>query len=490
MREFLPAVLVLWLIVAVSPLAFGAPLAEEGGRSGQRQDQGGQIVEAGAKELDKGNFAQAIALFQKAASQGEAEGHAALSVMYAFGLGVKKDCTVAMTLSREAIASGSLGAQYNMGVMYANGVCVEKNEVTAIEWYSKAASNKYSPAMFALGNRYVNGVGVPKDEAEGLRLIRSAAEQGFAPAQVNIGVRHVHGIGVPKDMAQAGRLFRMAAKQGDASGQAAVGALYAELGTPEDNVHAYMWASLAAAQGYAKAKELLGLLDSRLIPAQKAEAQKRARDWRPVATQRVMAEAYLIDAVAAKADVHSQPQGDVQQSSLESVPRGGGFVSSLDPNGPSAQLARVEAAQKAAQVVAEDAARVKKAPWEGMGFGEAVSEGLKRGLFPTLGRAVADLTKQTPLPQPNWENPAKNDDRVPQQYKLDLYSASTAEEYEERVALLRNGLEWESKLEAANSLGKFGYALARVLDPLVVLVVGVYGLIRFARRKFRELMAS
>ncbi|WP_347340255.1 hypothetical protein [Bradyrhizobium cytisi] len=59
--------------------------------------------------------------------------------------------------------------------------------------------------------------------------------------------------------------------------------MYAEgRGVPQDYVPAHMWFSLSAAQGEKKAaKTLIEMAERRMTPAQIAEAQKLARDWKP-----------------------------------------------------------------------------------------------------------------------------------------------------------------------------------------------------------------
>ena len=58
---------------------------------------------------------------------------------------------------------------------------------------------------------------------------------------------------------------------------------YAEgRGVPQDYVRAHMWFSLAAAQGEQRAVKTLEMAERKMTPDQIAEAQKLARDWKPV----------------------------------------------------------------------------------------------------------------------------------------------------------------------------------------------------------------
>jgi TPR repeat protein len=92
---------------------------------------------------------------------------------------------------------------------------------------------------------YANGQGVPQDYAEAVRWYRKAADQGLAHAQFNLGARYVQGQGVPQDY-----------------------------------VSAHMWLSLSAAQNNNDATKFRDMIAAKMTPAQIAEAQKLAREWK------------------------------------------------------------------------------------------------------------------------------------------------------------------------------------------------------------------
>ncbi len=124
------------------------------------------------------------------------------------------------------------------------------------------------------------------DYATALRLMRPLAEQGDAAAQSNLGVMYDTGQGVPQDDAEAVKWFRLAAEQGDATAQYNLGVMYGKgQGVPQDYVQAYMWFDLAAArfsaseaEGAVKGRDFVA---SKMTPAQIAEAQRLAREWKP-----------------------------------------------------------------------------------------------------------------------------------------------------------------------------------------------------------------
>ena len=90
------------------------------------------------------------------------------------------------------------------------------------------------------------------------------------------------GRGVLQDQAEAAKWFRKAADQGNANAQYDLGIAYFKgLGVPQDYAIAYMWLNLGAAGGNKDAAKFRDALISNMTPAQIAEAQRLARDWKP-----------------------------------------------------------------------------------------------------------------------------------------------------------------------------------------------------------------
>ena len=74
--------------------------------------------------------------------------------------------------------------------------------------------------------------------------------------------------------------WRQAAEGGDAAGQYKLGVMYADGNSDsKDDIVAYMWCNLAAAQGNVEARELKNTLSGRMTREQIAEAQKMSREW-------------------------------------------------------------------------------------------------------------------------------------------------------------------------------------------------------------------
>jgi TPR repeat protein len=121
------------------------------------------------------------------------------------------------------------------------------------------------------------------------RLMKPLAEQGAADAQFNLGLFYAKGEGVPQSYAEAVKWYSKAAEQGFVRAQHNLGTMYGEgEGVTQDYVLAHMWFNIAASQSVkAEDRELAvknrDLTAAIMTPAQIAEAQKLAREWKPMA---------------------------------------------------------------------------------------------------------------------------------------------------------------------------------------------------------------
>ena len=143
------------------------------------------------------------------------------------------------------------------------------------------AEKGHADSQYKLAIAYDEGLGVPKNYAQAFKWYRLAAEQGHAHSQFRVGDMYESGHGVAKNDVEAVKWFRKAADQGLANAQGMLGIMYAKgQGVPRDYVLAYMWLDLATAgrQGAAQFRDAVA---QHMTPAQVAEAQKLAREWKP-----------------------------------------------------------------------------------------------------------------------------------------------------------------------------------------------------------------
>jgi len=160
---------------------------------------------------------------------------------------------------------------------------------TALRLFRTLAAGGKANAQSNLAFMYHMGKGVPQDHAEAVRWYRRSAEQGDADAQYNLGVMYSDGVGAPPDYLEARKWYRKAADRGDPLAQYKLGVMTASgQGAPVNDVEAYLWFDLAASRGpasdaAARARALAGrdAVAGRMTPAQIAEAQKLAGDWKP-----------------------------------------------------------------------------------------------------------------------------------------------------------------------------------------------------------------
>ncbi len=155
-----------------------------------------------------------------------------------------------------------------------------------VDWLKNRAAQGDAKAQSSLGLVYYKGLAVPQDYTEALKWFRLAAAQRDAMAQANLGIMYYDGQGVPQDYTEALKWFRLAAAQRDATAQTNLGFIYTNgQSVPQDYVQAHKWFNLAAANFTAepdrdKAVKARDALATRMTPAQIAEAQKLAREWK------------------------------------------------------------------------------------------------------------------------------------------------------------------------------------------------------------------
>jgi uncharacterized protein len=123
--------------------------------------------------------------------------------------------------------------------------------------------------------------------ATSVTSIVRAAERGDARAQATLGFMYEYGRRMPQDFLLAAYWYRRSAEQGNPHGQHLLGLLYNKgRGVSEDLVEAYKWLNLAAAGAGPRSRDyyirMRDAISSKMDRYQIAEAQRRARYWRPV----------------------------------------------------------------------------------------------------------------------------------------------------------------------------------------------------------------
>ena len=129
-----------------------------------------------------------------------------------------------------------------------------------------------------------------RDYARAAQLLLPEAELGRAVAQTYLGYMYRNGIGVPRDYIVAASWLNLAAQQGEPTAQFLLGLLFDKgFGVPLDWVQAEVWLNLAASRAGREERDywtrVRDAVAQKLTLSQLAEAQRRAFEWAPIASQ-------------------------------------------------------------------------------------------------------------------------------------------------------------------------------------------------------------
>ena len=226
------------------------------------------------------DYREAASWFLKSAAQGYALAQNSLGVRYERGQGLPQDPARAAALYREA-AEQHLGlAQDNLSDLYAKGLGVTQDVVLAHVWSSLATANgepgaakkramfertmtreQLSESTTHLGLLMLRGRGVAQDEKRAAQYLQKAAAQGYVVAQFELAECYDKGTGVVQDYRQAAKWYEKSALLGHARAQSSIAFMYETgQGVAMDAKLAAYWYAQAAAQGEAVAQYNLGAM--------------------------------------------------------------------------------------------------------------------------------------------------------------------------------------------------------------------------------------
>lgn len=277
--------------------------------------------------------AAAVRELSPLAEQGDAQAQFSLGSLYYQGSGVPQDYKEAVKWLTKAAEQRHVHAEMTLGGILTDGVqgVIPKDYPQALMWFIFAAAQgdkeavefrdnlamKMTPvqittaqrlarefkpadtytkfyrllrplaeqgdstAQFKLALLFYNGRGVAHDYSQALDWFKKAARQGHPLAQFNAGYMYENGEGTPQDYLEAAKCYRESAERGNQLAQYNLGYLYEKgRGVPQDEVQALLWYNLAAIQGEAKAKTARERVTVWMTPAQIADAQRLAREFK------------------------------------------------------------------------------------------------------------------------------------------------------------------------------------------------------------------
>ncbi len=121
---------------------------------------------------------QAVAYFEKAATQGLAPAEYRLGSAYEKGVGVDRDAALAMAWYNKAADAGNIRAMHNLAVMAAEGAAGKPDYAKAANWFQKASGFGVRDSQFNLAILYARGLGLEQSLAQSYTWFAIAAAEG------------------------------------------------------------------------------------------------------------------------------------------------------------------------------------------------------------------------------------------------------------------------------------------------------------------------
>lgn len=280
------AVLTVLLVVAVGLLlTVGEPTIEE-------RDANAALDKA----YKAGDFKAAVELATKHAKKGNVHAQVILGTLYRKGEGVAADFQEAAHWYGLAAAQGDAYAQNMRGEMFLRGEGLRPDRDQALVHFRKAARQGLKQAKLNLCGMYYREEDVGTDYVRAVRKLRMQAHMANSLGPYEMGRMFMDG-SVTQDYSEAARWFLMSARQGMPKAQVELGELYEQgLGVPQDYVMAHVWFNVAASKfsdvysdGERRdASRRRDAVAAKMTPAQVADAQVMAREWRPTPWETLM----------------------------------------------------------------------------------------------------------------------------------------------------------------------------------------------------------
>ena len=179
-----------------------------------------------------------------------------------------------------AASAGNKVAQFQLGLSYLEQG--RTNEGVAL--IRKSANQNQPAAQYRLAKLYEIGEGVSQDSEMARQLTERAAANGNRIAMHDLALYYAEGRGgVTADLPTAAKWFEKAAERGVVDSQFNLGVLFESgQGLPKNVNDAFVWYSIAAAQGDQFAKTRVEVLSSTLDQTDLVSAAARAEKFAPV----------------------------------------------------------------------------------------------------------------------------------------------------------------------------------------------------------------
>lgn len=179
-----------------------------------------------------------------------------------------------------AAAAGDPVAQFQLGLSYLEQGRTDEG----VSLIRKSANQNQPAAQYRLAKLYEIGEGVSQDSEMARQLTERAARNGNRIAMHDLALYYAEGRGgVEADLPTAANWFEKAAERGVVDSQFNLGVLFESgQGLPKNMSDAFVWYSIAAAQGDQFAKTRVEVLKGTLEQTDLVSASARISKFKPV----------------------------------------------------------------------------------------------------------------------------------------------------------------------------------------------------------------
>lgn len=139
-------------------------------------------VKAGIEAWQRGEHAEAAAIWRNLAEKGDADAAFNLGQAFRLGRGVPADSAMAKRWFERAANQGHVDAQVSLGLLLFDS----GDRGAAMSWLKKAADKGEPRALLVVGTALFNGDGLKQDSVLGYAYVSRAAAQGLEPAKTTL----------------------------------------------------------------------------------------------------------------------------------------------------------------------------------------------------------------------------------------------------------------------------------------------------------------
>jgi TPR repeat protein len=182
---------------------------------------------------------------------------------------------VALMAFKPLVEIGYGAAQYQMAEMYEFGLGVKKDITMAADLYQKAAKQGYAKAQFRVSRLLTDGTILKKDLKQAAKWLQKAANLGLAAAQYNLAILYYNGeSGVLLSYKKAYYWYKQAAYQNYILAQFNLALMYSQgYGVKKSHINSYIWNKIAIRNGYKPAQQSLDVDSRHLTTSQIKQAR-------------------------------------------------------------------------------------------------------------------------------------------------------------------------------------------------------------------------